>query len=470
MLNLLEKILAGFQGCFSRKAAYNWFVIIIIGFIVRHDHAGVTSFIRWLYLDPCHYETMLHFFRASSWSIENLCEKWIAMAIELYPTIKFNGRNLLVGDGIKISKEAQKMPGVKKLHQDSENSGKAETIKGHHVGYVAILVGTAKKAFCLPLRGELHEGVDEIRDEKGVNETPATIVTRMANLVISIAKATGNCCYVALDAYFSTGPAFKIFKAAVDEKGEQIVHLITRAKNNYVGFHDRQLSDKKYHEDDKVKLMDWFDFPEFFETMELTIYNETKVIEFAVLDLLWKPINDFVRFVCVKDGNSRYVLMCSDLNLPAKTIIEIYSYRSKIEVTFLFLKHLLGGFCYRFWTKSLEKLGRKKKADLSQLNEYEFKKVSEVVEAIERYVNLAGIALGLLMYFALNYPSKIWSSYNGWMRTYSSEIPSEAVVQHVIRMEFFSTVWKVPFYGTLKVLQSRMRKRLMLKDHNFEET
>jgi len=308
----------------------------------------------------------------------------------------------------------------------------------------------------------LHEGIDMIRPEKGIDGNRATLITRMANLVVNTALHTGHLCYVTLDAYFSAGPVFVIFKAAVNDNGQQLVHVITRAKDNYVGFHDRLFSDKKYHEHDKVKLMEWFEFPEFFKSMELTIYHKTKTVEYACLDLLWRPINDLVRFVCVKDGKNCYILMSSDLNLSPADIITIYSYRCKIELMFLFLNHLIGGFCYRFWTKSLPKLKRKKKVnmDLSTLSAEDIQKASRVVEAIERYVNLGGIALGLLQYLAITQRSKIWNSYEGWLRTRTSEIPSEAVVQSVIQTEFYSSVWKVPFGATLRIIQRNMRKRL----------
>jgi phage protein U len=58
---------------------------------------------------------------------------------------------------------------------------------------------------------------------------------------------------------------------------------------------------------------------------------------------------------------------------------------------FLFLKHLVGGFCYRFWTNSWPKLKRKKKSDLPTLSESSREKATQVVGAIERYVNIAGI-------------------------------------------------------------------------------
>jgi hypothetical protein len=67
------------------------------------------------------------------------------------PTI--DDRLLLAGDGIKICKEAEKMPAVKRLHQESDNSGKAPYIYGHHWGVIGILAGLVKKTLlCSALR------------------------------------------------------------------------------------------------------------------------------------------------------------------------------------------------------------------------------------------------------------------------------------------------------------------------------
>ena len=93
MLNELSPFLLTFSVCFSRNAAFYWFIVIVFGLIVCLDFYGITSFIRWLTLEPNYYETLLHFSKASSWRI-------------------------MVGDGIKASKEAKKIPSVKKLHQE----------------------------------------------------------------------------------------------------------------------------------------------------------------------------------------------------------------------------------------------------------------------------------------------------------------------------------------------------------------
>ncbi|MDM8544778.1 hypothetical protein QUF90_27220 [Desulfococcaceae bacterium HSG9] len=106
----------------------------------------------------------------------------------------------------------------------------------------------------------------------------------------------------------------------------------------------------------------------------------------------------------------------------------------------------------------MPKLNRKIKTDLSTSDESGIRKAREVVEAVERFVNIAGIAPGLLQYPALTHADEIWKSHTGWQRTRSSVIPSEAVVQSSILTEFFSSVWKVPFCATLRIIKNKFRK------------
>jgi len=126
---------------------------------------------------------------------------------------------------------------------------------------------------------------------------------------------------------------------------------------------------------------------------------------------------------------------------------------------FLFLKHLLGGFCYRFWTKIFPELKRNEKLDVSKLSKPDLLKIRRTVQAIERHVNLAGIALGLLQHLALTQATKVWSGYHGWLRTYSSEVPSEGVVQNAIRAELFTSMQrKVPVSRTLQIILEKGRQ------------
>jgi hypothetical protein len=40
-----------------------------------------------------------------------------------------------------------------------------------------------------------------------------------------------------------------------------------------------EFSEKKFHKDNKVKLKDWFGFPEFFDEVKVTTYGKSKKIE-----------------------------------------------------------------------------------------------------------------------------------------------------------------------------------------------
>ena len=127
MIREISKILSLFRDCFSRTSSFNWFVITIMGFFVRLDHHGVSSMVRWLNLAPSKYTSLLLFFRASSWNLKKIQEKWWQVVLARCSTITIDGRYLIVGDGIKVAKEAKKMPGVKRLHQDSIIQAKPHT-------------------------------------------------------------------------------------------------------------------------------------------------------------------------------------------------------------------------------------------------------------------------------------------------------------------------------------------------------
>ncbi len=89
------------------------FVTIIIGLMLRSDKLGVTSVIRDLALSPGCYDSMLHFFRASSWSLEAV-----------------QGR-------APYARGEKAVPGIRKL-------AKPEYIHGHMFGGLGILAGSVR--------------------------------------------------------------------------------------------------------------------------------------------------------------------------------------------------------------------------------------------------------------------------------------------------------------------------------------
>jgi len=246
-----------------------------------------------------------------------------------------------------------------------------------------------------------------------------------------------------LDAYFAVGPVFTLLRTVRDAAGRRLVHVVTRAKSNVVAYADappptgRRGRPRLYGE--KLALIELFDTRrESFVQARIELYGQVKDVAFLCLDLLWKPIGEKLRFVLVADGDERFILMGSDLTLGARDMILAYSYRFKIEVTFKVLKHLIGAFFYRFWTTAWPRIGTATTSDLSIVTDDRRQRlIAETTDAIEAFVNFGCIATGILQILALSCHKTIWQKYMGWLRTVSSSIPSEEVVQSVVQQEYF---------------------------------
>ena len=119
--------------------------------------------------------------------------------------------NILVGDGVTRLKEACKMPGVKKLHLESENSSKAEYIFGHMFEGVGVLIGNVGKLFCVPLSLKLHNGVKSIRQWNDSDEANESHIVEMIKDGFEAAKIMWKSIML-LDRYFLSTSALQRFK------------------------------------------------------------------------------------------------------------------------------------------------------------------------------------------------------------------------------------------------------------------
>lgn len=291
-----------------------------------------------------------------------------------------------------------------------------------------------------------------------------SITSLMAAMAAEVVLSLQKQCIIVLDAYFAVGPVFLILKEVLDTHGGSLVHVVTRAKNNVVGFEPppprtgRRGAPRKYGQ--KVKLMRLFESQrEQFQEITIDLYGQGKSLTFLCVDLFWKPIKDKVRFVLVEDGKDRFILLCSDLTLNAQSIIKAYSYRFKIEVNFKVLKHLMGAFFYHFWTKVWPGIKNQKRHNFSQINDPLAERlIKQATDAIEGFVNFACIATGILQILALNCHQSIWDNYRGWLRTITSTIPSEEVVRSVVQQEYFHNFHTFSNTAIYQIIMSKSRK------------
>lgn len=286
----------------------------------------------------------------------------------------------------------------------------------------------------------------------------------MAAMAAELVTVVGKRCIIVLDAYFAVGPVFLISKQIMDGNGNRLLHIVTRAKNNVVGYLDptprtgRPGRPRKYGA--KLNIVAQFETMSVrFEETSIEIYGQCEEVSFLCLDLIWKPIKEQVRFVLVRDGSEHFILMCSDLTLSAYDIIRAYSYRFKIEVSFKVLKHLMGAFFYRFWTRAWPRIGKRNVSDLAAVTDSRSRKlIRNTTDAIEAFVNFSCIATGVLQIVSLNFHETIWKKYLGWLRTVTSTVPSEEVVKSVIQEEYYHNFCSFSNSAIYRIIMSKSRK------------
>ena len=91
MISYICLILTSFAACFTRKAAFAWFVAMVLGLAIRTDKLGITSVVRDLSLKPEAYTCLLHFFKADSWKLSEILAGTVPFAVSSPCYVKPNG-------------------------------------------------------------------------------------------------------------------------------------------------------------------------------------------------------------------------------------------------------------------------------------------------------------------------------------------------------------------------------------------
>jgi hypothetical protein len=424
------KLSSQLRGACSRTRTFFWMIICLAGMTIRMDLLGVTSIVRALGLLPACYDRILDFLHSPALNIDKLTRIWRGLVFKQSGILRFNGRPVLIGDGIKVAKSGRKMPAVKKLHQQSDSNTKPEYIFGHSCQAVAILMKAASSVFAVPLSCRIHEGVVFSNRDK------STLLDKMIVLVDSL--GVSEPIYFAADAYYASG---KIVRGLL-KKGD---HLITRVKKNAVAYMpavkpsadepNRRGRPKTYG--DKIPIAKMLRDESSFSYAKSPIYGETNVtLSYRKVDLLWRPVGVIVRFVIVRHPTRGSIfLMATDLNLSPLDIIEIYGFRFKIEVSFKQSLRVVGTFAYHFWMSSMSPIARKSGNQHLHMKTAAYRKaVRRKLAAYHRHIQLGLIAQGLLQILSATVPEMIWRSFGSWIRTIRPGLaPSEQVTAIALR-------------------------------------
>ena len=456
------RCVAELRSACRRRRTFLWMVLALAGLSTRPERAGVTSLVRILDLRPETYGRLLHLFHSTAVCLDRLTELWIRMALRLFEPVMAGKYRVCLVDGIKTGKEGKRMPAVKKLYQSSGSNTKAPYIMGHSFEAVSLLVrGITGHIAAVPLIARIHEGlIWSNRDKR-------SLLDKMVLLFLSLTEWWPDPVLLIADAYYASR---KVILPLL-KRGHQ---LITRSRSNTVAYFPasrpktpRRGRPKLYGK--KVRLKDLAEELSEFSKALSPCYNDSGVeLLYRCIDLLWKPVGKLVRFVIVHHPQRGIIfLLSTNRELNPLEIIELYSYRFKIEVGFKQAIHTLGSYAYHFWMKTMTPIRASSgNQHLHMKTEYYRQMVRRKMNAYHLHVQLGCIAQGLLQHLSLNFGTQVWKQFQGWLRTMDpTRPPSELVTGQALRdrlPEFLDVLAREP--NAKKLLRkSRMplrRRRL----------
>jgi hypothetical protein len=413
-----------------RSLTFVWMTLALMGLCCRSDNLGITSFVRALNLRGAAYHRLLHVFHSKALDLDVLTSCWVRLCLVLFRPFEVGQRLVCLADGIKAPKEGKCMPGVKLLHQQSQNNTKPEYIMGHSLQAISLLVHSgAGQVAAIPLTSRIHEGL------VFSNRDSTTLLDKLVALLLSLTRVWSKSVVLVADAYYASG---KVITPLLDNGH----HLVTRAKTNVVAYLPVPKLDcpgkgrpRIYGE--KVRLKDMAADDGAFTSAPSPVYGERDVmVRFRVLDLLWKPVGCVVRFCIVRHPvRGTIFLLSTDTSLSALEILQLYGYRFKIELGFRQAVHVVGAYAYHFWMAGMKPL-RRGGGDqfLHRTSDAYRAGVRRKLRAYHVHVQLGCIAQGLLQHLAINHTAEVWHCFRSWLRTMNPAMPpSELIVASALR-------------------------------------
>ena len=478
-MKLINDILLSFKKEFSAPV-FKFFVITTMGLMTRKDDQGITSIVRELSLEEKSYYSLLYFHKRAKYDLSDLEETWREIVLENPLIITIEGYPIFIGDHTKVSKEAKKQPGVKRQHQESETSSKANKFFGQAFGCAGAVIGNNEKQFCLPLSMKMHDGLDFLgeweeeetgKQSKYKNSMNVQMIQQLSETI----SATDHGAICPLDRAFLSCPVLEVTNEHNKKYPDKPLWFVTRAKSNVKAYYppperlpgQRGASKKK---GDVVYPFDLFEEnADKFKETKIHIYGKKRKVQYLPIDLRWgQGVYQELRFVLVNINGATIVLVTNNLELKPISIIQAYASRMKIECCFREMKQQIGAFTHQFWSGDMPKLNRYAKKDApdpvaSIKCERARKNITNTVRAIHSFAFSCCVAMGILQMLSLELGASVdWKKVR-YLRTYSNNFASEATIREFLRQQIYLQLEKPSQLPIMQIIQSK-RKSINFDD------
>lgn len=265
-----------------------------------------------------------------------------------------------------------------------------------------------------------------------------------------------------LDRYFLTEAVLQKISQWNTNNPNKLIKLVTKAKLNATAY---EKPEKKQHrgrprkKGKTVHLKDLFKRQELFNDTQVFMYGNQEAVRYHAVNLLWRQVlYQELRFVLVQYKGINSILVTTDLSMSPEAVIRMYAHRFNIECTFKTMKQLVGVGCYHFWSKYMLKLNKYRATEEILLNEHAKAKIYEALNAIEKYVMVCCISVGILQIFLLTQSSLISPQMLKYRRNVSSNTPTEAVIADYLRKNLFRFVLLCPNLTISQFIMAKQSK------------
>lgn len=478
MVALIVILLNGLRQGVSRQRAFDWLCSFILGLMIQfRPLSSVQSVLNALEMNEKYYTCLDDMFRSDAIDLTLITDCWVNTVKENCEFHKVNGRTLIVSDSSKKAKEGRRMPGVKRLHNDSDTQSKPTSFHGIHAGALEVLVNHPeyKRApVSIPLEIRLMDGLDPISTWEGTPHSDADDPLELQSLhhLEHYLPVLGNVYFIADRASMSQNLFDECDDMSV--RSGVKVDLITNAKCNVVAFKEPEYSGvgRPPKRGEKVKLTDLFNSDVQFKRKRVFLYGKRQTIKYYCVDLLWGlKTNRKIRFVlCEMDDGRRIILACSDTKLDPVVIIRLYGYRfGTIEEDFKTFKNDLGGMNYHFWTRAMPHLSHFRAKDAPHIlgtvidaDDREW--VLRAIKAAEVYLQAAWITLGIIKILAMHQSVGGKVQMYTQKRTYTDRSVSPADVCSFLRGHFTLARLKYAHLPLFQFIRERMTDASFFED------